>query len=347
MEPDGRDAPDRALDATDRGRSRGREARAPGIRGRPSARAGAAARRPAPVAARRPAARRDRAALHPPGRGARGRLGGPDDRHDRHRVGQVTVLQPAGARRVVQRRQGARAVPVPHEGAGPGPGARDPCARARQGRPAGDLRRRHPARGAHRDPPQGEPRPDQPRHAPRRDPAQPPDVGGLLREPRGRRGGRGARLPRRVRLARGQRAAQTAPDRSGVRHVAADPVRVRHDRQPGRARGAADRPRGHRPGRPRRLSPCPPAHRDVEPAGDRRGAAAAPQRAGRGRRRALRPRHGRRALHLLHQVAQGGRACCKARLRSPRRRGAGARRHGRRPTAPATRPSSAASSSTG
>ena len=53
-----------------------------------------------------------------------------------------------------------------------------------------------------------------------------PTVGGLLREPRGRRRRRGARLPRRVRLARRQRAAATAPDRSGVRHRAADPARV-------------------------------------------------------------------------------------------------------------------------
>ena len=46
--------------------------------------------------------------------------------------------------------QGARALPLPDEGAGPGPSARAERARAAQAGPARDLRRRHEARGATR-----------------------------------------------------------------------------------------------------------------------------------------------------------------------------------------------------
>ena len=109
-------------------------------------------------------------------RGAARRVGGPDDRHHGHRVGQVAVLPAADARRAQPRRQGARAVPVPVEGARAGPGAL--AARVRRGpRAPGDLRRRHAARAALGDPPARERRAHQPRHAARRDPAQPPRVG--------------------------------------------------------------------------------------------------------------------------------------------------------------------------
>ena len=94
---------------------------------------------------RRAARRRHRRAVVAPGGGAAGRLGGPDDRHDRHRVGQVAGLQPAGARRAVPRREGPRAVPLPDEGARPGPGAGAQRVRADQAGPPGDLRRRHAA----------------------------------------------------------------------------------------------------------------------------------------------------------------------------------------------------------
>ena len=62
-----------------------------------------------------------------------------------------------------------------------------------------------------------EPRAHQPRHAARRDPAQPRRVGGLLRQPRRRRGRRGARLPRRLRRARRQRPAPAAARRRRLR----------------------------------------------------------------------------------------------------------------------------------
>ena len=105
-----------------------------------------------PDAARGARAARHRAALLPPGPGAARRLGGADDRHHRHRLGQVDVLQPADARRALPRRARARAVPVPDQGARAGPGARARALRADQARAPGDLRRRHAARGARGDP---------------------------------------------------------------------------------------------------------------------------------------------------------------------------------------------------
>ena len=160
-----------------------------------------------------PGQRGDRRALHPPGAGAARRVGGDDDRHHRDGERQVAVLQPADARGPVHRRQGAGALPLPDQGARPGPGARAQRLRAAQAGAPGDLRRRHQARGAPGHPPAVEPRAHQPRHAPRRDPAQPRGVGRLLRQPRRRRGRRGARLPRRVRRPRRQRPAPAAARR--------------------------------------------------------------------------------------------------------------------------------------
>ena len=54
---------------------------------------------------------------------------------------------------LLQHADGARALPVPDEGAGAGPGARAARVRAAQADPPGDLRRRHAARGAAGDPP--------------------------------------------------------------------------------------------------------------------------------------------------------------------------------------------------
>ena len=172
---------------------------------------------------------------------------------------------------LLPRRQGARAVPLPGQGARAGPGARAARVRRRPRAP-GDLRRRHAARAARRDPPARQRRAHQPRHAAPRDPAQPPRVGRLLRQPRARRGRRGARLPRRVRLARRQRAAPAAAGRRRLRHRAALRAGQRHDRQPGRAGRAADRARGLHGDRPRRLAGRAAHDRDVEPADHRREA---------------------------------------------------------------------------
>ena len=161
-------------------------------------------------------------------------------------------------------------------------------------RPARDLRRRHAARAARADPPPGERDPHEPGHAAPRDPPEPPGVGERLRQPRGGRGRRGARLPRRVRLPRRQRAAAAAADRRGVRDRAALRARERDDREPGRARRAADGARRGDRRRPGRLAGRAQDDRDVEPARDRRAAADPPLGAGRGRRPARRAR-GRRA----------------------------------------------------
>ena len=335
---DGRHPPHRALVRSPRRRARRRATGARGVRGRARAAAGAGAGRSAPGRPRRAVTGRDRPALYPSGGGPRGRLGRADDRHDGDRLGQVAVLQPADARRPLRRLPRPRAVPLPDEGARPGPGARAERVRPGEADPPGDLRRRHPARGALGHPPAVEPDPHEPRHAPRRDPAQPRCLGRLLREPRRRRRRRGARLPRGVRRARRQRPAPAAAGRGRLRHGAALPLRQRDDRQPGRARRAPDRLRRRDAGRPRRLARRAAADRDVEPAGRRRGAAAAPQRAGGGGRARRRARAAGRAHDLLHQVAQGGRARRPARPARARRRGRpGGRRPARRPHRPLPR----------
>ena len=177
----------------------GRDGRAPD---RPGARAGG-----------RPARERDRGALLAPARGARGGRRRKRDRHQRHGVGQVAVLQPPRPRPAGPGRRPPGALPLPDQGARPGPGAEAVRARAAAASPR-DLRRRHAARGPAADPASLEPDPHQPRHAPRRHPAPPQELGRLPRQPRlgGRR--RGPHLPGRVRLARRQRPAPAAPGRA-------------------------------------------------------------------------------------------------------------------------------------
>ena len=77
--------------------------------------------------------------------------------------------------------------------------------------PRGDLRRRHGRRATTPDPPVGESRADEPGHAPHRRDAAPRPLGRLAREPPLRRRRRGARVPRRVRLACRERPAAPAP----------------------------------------------------------------------------------------------------------------------------------------
>ena len=199
------------------------------------------------------------------------------------------------------RRQGARALPLPDQGARPGPGARAATrfGLAQAGAP-GDLRRRHAARGAPGDPP-----------ARRTSSSRTPTCSTsgscpttrawarLLRQPRRRRRRRGARLPRRLRLARRQRPAPAAAGRRRLRDRAALPAGQRDDRQPGRAGRAPDRPRGRRARRPRRLAGRAAPDRDVEPAGGRRGAADA--------RAARWPRRPRCVAEL---VREGARTIC-------------------------------------
>ena len=138
----------------------------------------------------------------------------------------------------------------PDQGAGAGPGSRARSAACTR-RAAGHLRRRHPDRGAAAGATVGEPDPDQPGHAARRHPARPLELGGRHRQPALRGGRRGARLPGRVRLARGERAGPAAADRRRLRRGAAVPAGVGHHRQPGRGGCGAGGPRAgrDRPGR--------------------------------------------------------------------------------------------------
>ncbi len=210
-----------------------------------------------------------------------------------------------------------------------------------------DLRRRHAEGGARRDPPAVEPDPHEPRHAQRVRAAEPPPVGRRAREPRLDRGRRGARLPRRVRLARGERAAPPAPRRARLRHRAALRAHERDDRQPARAGRGADRPRPDA-GRPRRRAARRAPRGHVEPGAARREVRQAPLRARRGRRPAGRPGRARRADDLLHEVAPRRRADAEVREAAARGRGPRATSpSGSRPTARATRRSSAARSSGG
>ena len=162
---------------------------------------------------------RARRALRAPGRGVGG--GAPRrarDRHDRHRERQDARVQPAGARRARARAEDPRALPLPDEGARAGPAAHA-HELARPGREGRDLRRRHRRRPALADPQVGEPDPHEPRHAPRRRAPAPRPVGRRAAEPPLRRRRRGARLPRRVRLARRQRPAPAAPRGRDVRRA--------------------------------------------------------------------------------------------------------------------------------
>ena len=156
-------------------------------------------------------------------------------RHDRHRQREEPRVQPPRPRRARRGAQAPRALPLPDEGARAGPGA---GARRAQGqaRPRGDLRRRHRERAPLADPQVVEPDPDQPGHAPRRRPAAPRPLGRRALEPPLRRRRRGARLPRRLRLARRQRAPAPAQAGARLRRRSAVPARLRDDREPRRAR---------------------------------------------------------------------------------------------------------------
>ena len=233
--------------------ARGQEDRDPGI---------ACAR-----ARRGPAGRGDRRPVLASARGAGGGWGGQRDRHQRHGVGEIPVLQPSGARRVGARRRATGPLPLPDQGAGPGPGAK--ALRPRPGTAsARDLRRRHPPRRPPPDQASLELDPHQPRHAEHRHPPPPQELGGLPGQPRMGRRRRGPHLSRRLRLARRQRPAPAAPRGGPVRGRSPLPDGLGDDRQPGRARRAPGRP-ALPAGRLRRRATSPAPDRDVEPAGDR------------------------------------------------------------------------------
>ncbi len=191
-----------------------------------------------PASSRRTAAGGHRKALHPPGR----RLGRRRPRRApgrRNRDGQRKdpCLQPPGPRRAGAGAQEPRAVPLSDEGARTGSGAGAHRAQAPRHQ-ARDLRRGHRVEPPLADPEMVEPDPHQPGHAPHRRAAPPRPLGRRAAQPPLRRGGRGARLPRSLRLARRQRASPPAPARPDLRRRPAVPPRLRDDREPGRARSA-------------------------------------------------------------------------------------------------------------
>ena len=79
---------------------------------------------------------------------------------------------------------------------------------------------------------------------------EPPRLGRAALQPRVRGRRRGARVPRRVRLARRQRAPPAPPHRRDPRLESALPADQRDDRQPARARRAAHGPRRLQADRP-------------------------------------------------------------------------------------------------
>ena len=137
---------------------------------------------------------------------AAGAGGGPPgrrDRHQRHRLGKVALVQPSGARRPGARRARPRALPLPDEGPRPGPGEKAPRAGARRSAPC-HLRRRHAARRPARDPAQVEPRPHEPGHAQHEHAPAPQALERVPRRAAVGGGRRGPHLPGGVRLARGE-----------------------------------------------------------------------------------------------------------------------------------------------
>ena len=257
--------------------------------------------------------------LRAPGRGVGGsRARRARGRHHRHGERQDARLQPAGARRDRPRPEGARALPLSDEGSRAGSGAQ-PHRPRRARRAAGDLRRRHADRAATPGADVGQRHPLQPGHAPPRRPASSRPLGRRAREPRVRHRRRGSRVPRRVRLACGERAATPAAAGGRLRRGAAVPARLRDDREPGRARADADGSRGD--GRLRRLGAAGRADdRALEPAGDRRGAQPPRQRARRGCPPARRARRARPADAVLREEPQGRRAHPSLRPRPARPR---------------------------
>ena len=185
---------------------------------------------------------------------------------------------------------------------------------------AGDLRRRHADRAALADPQVVERDPDEPGHGPRRAAAEPRALGRRAREPALRRRRRGARLPRRLRLARRQRAAAAAPDRA--RSTA--PSRSscsRRRRSRTRASSAQRAARRARDGDRRRRRAARRAHRRaLEPAAARRRARPARLGARGGGEAPGRLRRARPAHAHLREEPQGGRADPPLHGRPARRR---------------------------
>ena len=106
------------------------------------------------------------------------------------------------------------------------------------------LRRRHAGADPVGDPQGRAGRGHQPGHAPLGDPPPPHQVVPAVRAAAGHRHRRAAHVPGRVRVARRERAPPAAPAVRPLRLEPGDRVLLGDDREPGRARGDADRPAG-------------------------------------------------------------------------------------------------------
>ena len=165
------------------------------------------------------------------------------------------------------RRRPVRAgpLPVPDQGARPGPGQRALGARpgSRAGDLGGDLRRRHPGADPLGDPDGRPGRRHEPGHAPFGDPAPPHEVVPALRAAPDHRRRRAPHVPRRVREPRRERPAPAPPAVRPLRLAPGHRLLLGHDREPGRAGRAADRPAepAHRPQRGALGRAPPPARR--------------------------------------------------------------------------------------
>ena len=208
-------------------------------RGEEALRAARTAPLPAELDARVRAAIGIEGAVHAPARRVGvGRTGRARRRHHGNRLRQVARLQPAGAGRPRARPEKPCALPLPDEGARPGSVPR-PRHLPRAAAAAGDLRRRHPDRAAATDPQLVQPRPDEPGHGAHRAAPEPRALGRPAREPALRRSRRGARVSRRLRVARRERPAAAAAARPDLRLRAPVPARLGDRCQPRRARPRA------------------------------------------------------------------------------------------------------------
>ena len=204
--------------------------------------------------------------------------------------------------------EGARAGSVPHA-------LRVEGAEA----PARDLRRRHAERAAVANPEVGERRADEPGHGPRRVAAEPRPLGRRAREPPLRRGGRGPRVPRRLRLPRRERAPAAAAARACLRLRAAVPARFGDRLESRRARRLAAR-RARDGGRRRRGAAHRAHDRALEPGAAGRGARPPRLAARRGREAPGDLRRARPPDADVREEPEGGGADPPVHRRAARRR---------------------------
>ena len=322
----------------------GRGARLPRRRSRLAPRASRRSRRARP--ARRRRARRTgspRCTATRPRRGPRRRAASMCSSRTGTASGKTLAFNLPVAGRARPRAEAARALPLSDQGARAGPGARARGLR-RPEAARRDLRRRHALRAALADPQVGQRDPDQPGHAPRRRPARTTTAGATCS-----RTSATSSSTRRTSTAAssaptsptccggcGGWPGSTAPSRSSCSPRRRSPTRASSRTRCSACEATVIGDDG-----------APRAERTIalwNPPLARRGARAARERARRGVAAAGGARRPRAADDLLREEPQGGRA------HPPLRRASGSApssRGGSLPTAPATRPSSAARSSGG